>query len=77
MSMSSDEAQQTLQTLERLICLAERLDMRSPTQRVALDALRGRRTILRQLLASRRQIEAQKVVFLSAWRDVDARSAAL
>ncbi|HUZ71871.1 MAG TPA: hypothetical protein VMU87_02690 [Stellaceae bacterium] len=77
MPMSSDEARQTLKALERLIGMAELAGLRSPGQRAALRALRGRRQALRKLLAARTALHGAKVVRLAAWRGADARAAAL
>lgn len=67
--MTGIEARETLKTLERLICLAEALQLRNPTQRTALTALRGRRAALRSIVARRRALAAEKTVCLAAWRD--------
>lgn len=75
--MSNDEARLTLETLERLIVLSERLGSLGPSQRAALRALKERRATLRRTLDSRRQVGAGKVVLLSAWRTREARRTAL
>lgn len=67
--MTNLEARETLGALERLICVAELLQLRDPDQRAALQALRGRRAALRGLLARRRKLQAQKTVCLAAWRE--------
>jgi len=73
--MSSEEARQTLNTLEQLIAVATWIGARKPEQRAALQALKRRRTALRKLLATRAAMAAQPVVPLAAWRE-PARSAA-
>ena len=67
-AMSSEEARQTLKTLEQLIVVATWMNVRKPEQRAALEALRRRRTALRRLLAKRSALVAQPVVPLAAWR---------
>ena len=69
MVVSSNEARQTLKALERLICVAELMELRNPVQRAALRALRGRRASLRRLIAARRKLKAQKIICIAAWRD--------
>jgi hypothetical protein len=69
MDLSSTEARQTLKALERLICVAEMMELRNPTQRAALRALRGRRAALRRLVAARRKLKPQKIICIAAWRD--------
>ncbi|HXQ53623.1 MAG TPA: hypothetical protein VN802_21200 [Stellaceae bacterium] len=69
MPMSNDEARQTLTALEKLICVAELMELGDPEQRAALQALRGRRAALRRLVASRQHLRQQKIVCLAAWRD--------
>lgn len=69
MSMSSEEARQTLTALEQLIAVAEWLGVRQPSQRAALRALRLRRTALKRLLTARAALAPRKVVPLAAWRE--------
>jgi hypothetical protein len=64
-----EEAAKTLFTLEKLICVAEIMDLQDPDQRAALEALRGRRSALKRLIAKRQKLKAQKIVCLSSWRD--------
>jgi hypothetical protein len=73
--MSNDEACKTLLTLDKLICFAELMGLRDPEQRAALQALRGRRAALRQLLTKRRKLKADKIVCLATWRDAPRMSA--
>jgi hypothetical protein len=70
MEMTNQEARRTLKALEQLICVAEMMKLANPVQRAALQALRGRRASLRRLLAARKQLKAQKIVCIAAWRDV-------
>lgn len=67
--MSNDEASKTLTALEKLICVAELLGLSDPAQRAVLQALRGRRAVLKRMIASQRRLKAQKIVCLGAWRD--------
>jgi hypothetical protein len=69
MDLSNQEANQTLKALERLICVAELLRLENPSQRAALQALRGRRAALRRLTARRQKLKSQKVVCIAAWRE--------
>ncbi|HUB96586.1 MAG TPA: hypothetical protein VL993_11745 [Stellaceae bacterium] len=69
MTMTHQEAQATLCVLEKLIKVAEGLGGESERQRAALDALRGRRTNLRRIVAVRDALKKQPVVCLSTWRD--------
>lgn len=69
MAMSNLEASETLKALERLICVAELMQLANPAQRAALQALRGRRAALRRLIARRQKLKAQKIVCIAAWRD--------
>ncbi len=73
--MSSEEARQTLKTLEQLIAVATWMDLRRPDQRAALRALKRRRTTLRKLLAARSALAPQPVVPLAAWRGGGGRAA--
>jgi hypothetical protein len=74
MALSSSEARRTLKALERLICVAELMELRNPMQRAALKALRGRgrgrRAALRRLIAARQKLKPQKIICIAAWRDV-------
>lgn len=71
--MSSEEARQTLKTLEQLIAVAVWMGLRNPDQRAALQALKRRRSALKKLLAARTALAPQPVVPLSAWRKTGAR----
>ena len=73
--MSNDEACKTLLTLDKLICVAEIMGLGNPEQRAALQALRGRRAALRQLIARRRKLKTEKIVCLSAWREAPTMAA--
>ena len=77
MPMTSEEARKTLQTLDSLIGVAEYLGLKSPDQRAALRALRGRRRTLKKLLAQRAALRGEKIVRLAAWRNAGLRAAAL
>ena len=72
--MSSEEARQTLKTLEQLIAVAVWMDLRKPVERAALTALKRRRTALRKLLAARSELAPQPVVALAAWRKAGTRA---
>jgi hypothetical protein len=67
--MHSEEACQTLKTLEQLIAVATWIGGRDPQQRAALIALRRRRSALRKLLRVRQSLAIQPVVPLAAWRE--------
>jgi hypothetical protein len=69
MTATIEEAAKTLFTLEKLICVAEIVGLQDPAQRAALEALRGRRSALRRLIARRQKLKQQKIVCLAAWRD--------
>jgi hypothetical protein len=69
MPQINDEASRTLSALEKLICVAELMELGDPEQRAALQALRGRRAALRRLVASRQHLRRQKIVCLAAFRD--------
>jgi hypothetical protein len=69
MTATIEEAAKTLFTLEKLICVAEIIGVNDPEQRAALEALRGRRSALRQLIARRQKLKRQKIVCLAQWRD--------
>ena len=69
MTMTHQEAQATLSVLEKLIRVAEGLGAGDGRQRAALHALRGRRTNLRRIIATRDALKQQPVVCLNAWRD--------
>jgi hypothetical protein len=69
MATTIEEAAKTLFTLERLICVAELMELADPDQRAALEALRGRRAALKRLIAKRKKLQAQKIVCLAQWRD--------
>lgn len=79
MTVTIEEAAKTLFTLEKLICVAEIVGLHDPEQRAALEALRGRRSALKRLIARRQKLKQQKIVCLAAWRDAPsaARRAAL
>jgi len=75
MTTSSQEAQKTLNTLDRLIVVADCMGIgKTPSQRAALDALRARQTALRDLIKSRAELAQQKVVSLEAWRKGQERA---
>jgi len=74
--MKNLEASQTLKALERLICVAEMMKLSNPSQRAALQALRGRRAALRRLVSTRQKLKAQKTVCIAAWRDAPRTRAA-
>ena len=69
MTTTIEEAAKTLFTLEKLICVAEIVGIRDPNQRAALEALRGRRSALKRLIARRQKLKQQKIVCLAQWRD--------
>ncbi len=79
MTATIEEAAKTLFTLEKLICVAEIVGLNDPDQRAALEALRGRRSALKRLIARRQKLKQQKIVCLSTWRDAPptGRNAAL
>ncbi len=79
MTATVEEAAKTLFTLEKLICVAELIGLQEPGQRTALEALRGRRSALKRLIAKRQKLKQQKIVCLAAWRDAPqlGRNAAL
>ena len=72
--MSSEEARQTLKTLEQLIAVAVWMGLRKPVELAALKALKRRRTALRKLLAARSELAPQPVVPLAAWRKAGSRA---
>jgi hypothetical protein len=70
MVKSNSEAQKTLQALDRLIHVAEWMGVGdSPAKRAALQALRARQVVLRDLISTRQELVQQKVVPLAAWRE--------
>jgi hypothetical protein len=74
--MSTEEARQTLRTLEQLIAVATWIGAREPEQRTALQALKRRRTVLRRLVSARHSLVSGPVVSLKAWRDPARATAA-
>jgi hypothetical protein len=74
-AMSSEEARQTLKTLEQLIALAVWIGVQKPAQRAALQALKRRRTAMKKLLAARTALAPQPVVQLADWRKAGTRAA--
>jgi hypothetical protein len=76
MTTSSQEAQKTLNTLDRLIVVADCMGIgKTPAQRAALEALRARQSALRDLIQSRCELARQKIVSLEAWRKGQERPA--
>ena len=76
MTTSNQETQQTLNTLDRLIVMADWMGIgKTPSQRAALQALRARQTALRDLLKTRDELAQQKIVSLAAWRQGQPRPA--
>jgi hypothetical protein len=70
MVKSNSEAQKTLQALDRLIHVAEWMGVGdSPAKRAALQALRARQVVLRDLISARQELVQQKIVPLAAWRE--------
>ena len=69
MAATIEEAAKTLFTLEKLICVAELMELADTDQRAALEALRGRRAALKRLIVKRKKLQAQKIICLGQWRD--------
>ena len=75
MADSNQETKKTLDTLDRLIVVADWMGIgKTPAQNAALQALRARQAALRDLLTTRDELARQKVVSLEVWRQGKARA---